>query len=636
MKYVKKNIWVFLFFVMFLSLFTTQAQDINKQSQFITNYNIEYNNSPTGQTLVTQNISITNQQKDVVATDYSIVIRDMKIFDVTVESKQDNPQVEVIEENNSTKIVITFKDKVIGLNKTNEFVVKYNTFDIANNIGNIWSINIPKANLLPTTNEYNVVVRIPQQYGKKLYLSPKPNDSFEEQDEQIYSYVKDQLIYSGISGAFGEYQILDFKLNYELFNESHFTIAKQIAIPTDVKNFQQIAYKSINPKPNELFLDEDNNLIAIYNIKPKQLLNVDVSGSAQISGKQITPEFGGNTTDIPPSLVSNYTKEDKYWEVNSEEIQNLANQLYDPTLTVSQNAQLAYEFTTKYLQYGLDESSTYSQRRGAINALVETTNIGCMEYTDLLISILRAMNIPARSKTGYAVVNNNTVDNPLSITADGSSDKLHSWVEFYDPKFEWVQVDPTWGSTSGIDYFTKLDTNHLTFVTNGISSQKPIPAGMYNFTEGKKQVNVQVSSSSDASDFDPKLIFHKGPKINLIAFLRGQTNYDVENVGYTIVNIKNGNKIISILPNEYKNIFISNNQDKAVILSPNKDHDINITYSGEYISNVRKFTLVFPFLVVLGLCMIGYYLIIRKQAHKTLLLHLHRLPQVLDRLPNQR
>ncbi|MEK7065617.1 MAG: hypothetical protein AAB961_01370, partial [Patescibacteria group bacterium] len=57
----------------------------------------------------------------------------------------------------------------------------------------------------------------------------------------------------------------------------------------------------------------------------------------------------------------------------------------------------------------------------------------------------------------------------------------HSWPEYYDTELgRWIPVDPTWADTTGgIDYFSKLDFNHIAFAIHGENSEYPYPAGFY-------------------------------------------------------------------------------------------------------------------------------------------------------------
>ena len=85
---------------------------------------------------------------------------------------------------------------------------------------------------------------------------------------------------------------------------------------------------------------------------------------------------------------------------------------------------------------------------------------------------------------------------------------MHAWAEYWDDNNGWVQVDPTWGSTSGgLNYFEKLDFNHITFVQKGLSSTSPAPAGAYKKPQdaSKKSVNVEFATDLPNATVNPVL-----------------------------------------------------------------------------------------------------------------------------------
>ncbi|MBI2404889.1 transglutaminase domain-containing protein, partial [Candidatus Gottesmanbacteria bacterium] len=138
-------------------------------------------------------------------------------------------------------------------------------------------------------------------------------------------------------------------------------------------------------------------------------------------------------------------------------------------------------------------------RKGAIAALVSPQNSICMEFTDLFVALARAAGIPAREVVGYAYTTNAKL-RPLSLIAD----VLHAWPEYYDrERGIWVSVDPTWANTTrGVDYFTKLDFNHIAFAIHGAKSDAPYPAGFYK-RSGTNSKDVVVSFADIAPELPP-------------------------------------------------------------------------------------------------------------------------------------
>ncbi|KXK11872.1 MAG: Transglutaminase-like superfamily protein [Microgenomates bacterium OLB23] len=113
----------------------------------------------------------------------------------------------------------------------------------------------------------------------------------------------------------------------------------------------------------------------------------------------------------------------------------------------------------------------------------------CTEFTDLFVALAREKGIYARELQGYGYSTKQNI-RPLSLVTD----VLHAWPEFYEPaQNTWIQVDPTWEDTSGIDYFTGFDVNHIVFAIHGKSSTTPLPAGFYK-TGATKDIEVTIAS----------------------------------------------------------------------------------------------------------------------------------------------
>jgi len=517
-----------VFFVLVITNLTPILASEN--DQFTIDYDIEYSVEENGQTQITQNTIITNLKNDAVPTNYSFTAKNLDIFDVTAitNGNETDPIVEVGKD--ETVISVTISNHAIGEGRQNRIQLSYKTEDIANKMGKIWNIYIPRIQIPKTTTLYNVKLSIPESFGNKIYLSPDPVIERVENNKKTFYLTKETFTESGITAAFGEYQLLNFKLKYQLENPTILPLIREIAFPPDIENVQQVSYSQISPKPKRIKRDEDGNVIAWYILGPKKDLEIELTGTARVSGKQINTSFGRSFNDLPSDLVKKYTTSERFWEVDSENIQSLAQKLRDEEQNITQNAQRMYEYVINNLTYdfkALEEGLV--ERKGAEAALTQKGNYTCMEYTDLFITLSRAMGIPAREINGYAFTNNKT-DRPVSINLRGG-DLLHSWAEFYDPFYGWIQVDPTWGSTSGVDYFTKLDTNHFAFVIKGVDSEYPYPAGAYRFSESERLVEVELSQNENEESFTPNLETKKVFNFNIFKLIKGIRKYKVINNG---------------------------------------------------------------------------------------------------------
>jgi len=139
--------------------------------------------------------------------------------------------------------------------------------------------------------------------------------------------------------------------------------------------------------------------------------------------------------------------------------------------SITQNALSIYTYITKNISYDFEKAREGGSltRKGVLQTLKDKKGL-CLDFTDLFIALARSAGIPAREVDGYAYTKD------FSATPTLQTNLLHSWVQYYNPQLGWVSVDPTWGATSGLDYFSKLDNNHLAFAIKGADSQNPQPA----------------------------------------------------------------------------------------------------------------------------------------------------------------
>lgn len=546
-----------------------------ENESFIIGYDTRYDVFDSGEVLVTQQTTITSLKNDTVPTSYTFITKQSNITEVSAVTNGKKAETRIDKSTpGTTSVVVTFSTYAIGKDKQNIVNLTYKTKDICTKVGDVWNINIPGIKTLDTTTMNNVVLSVPISFGPKIFVSPNPSIEKNEDQKYIYNFTKEDLKNSSISASFGNYQLLNFRIKYQLKNDKILGTAVEVAFPPDIPNIQQVEYKFINPKPRKITLDKDGNALAVFWIAPKNSLEVTLTGSAKILGRQINVVTGGRIEDIPKSLVKAYTKNQKFWEVDNDSIKKFSASILDPTLTVSQNTQRIYDYITSNLTYDYSApDKTVVERKGAYTALTQRGSWTCMEFSDLFIATSRAMGVPAREINGYAFTNDNS-QKPISVSTAGG-DLLHSWAEYYDPAYGWVQVDPTWGATSGIDYFTKLDTNHFAFVIKGANSEYPYPAGVYRFNDNEKLVDVDFSRSAETkSEFSPNLLGKKVINFNPVKLLQGYIRYSVlNNSGYFVYNV--GGKTLA--PGQKTSVYLKNGETEITITDfRNKEYKIKI------------------------------------------------------------
>ncbi len=455
-----------LYWIIGLLVYWIIPMPVSASGEFQADYNVQYAISPSGLTIVTQNITLTNKQTNLYPQKYSIVIDSTKIKNVIAYDSNQIVPTDISQKNGKTEIILTFNDKVVGLGKQLAFTLRFENGDIAQRNGSIWEVNIPGVAPDADIASYNVSLSVPQSFGPNAYMTPPPGEAGR--------WNREQMLAGGISAAYGASQTFDLGLSYYLENTRVTTESSEIALPPDTA-YQTIVIESLDPKPTTVRRDEDGNWLAEYSLLAGARLSIEASLHINVA---LRPKDG--YTDNPPDQEL-YTSAQKFWEADNAQIQALAKKYTTP--------KAIYTYVSQILGYDYTRVSQAPIRKGAVLALGSAKNSICMEFTDLFIAIARASGIPAREAVGYAYTTNSRL-RPLSLVAD----VLHSWPEYYDTERKlWIPVDPTWANTTGgVNYFDKLDFNHIVFAIYGKSSDYPYPAGFYR-KNGKTTKDVTVT-----------------------------------------------------------------------------------------------------------------------------------------------
>lgn len=471
-----RKIFGLIFYLVFVIFFLFGTPLVFAESNFTTDYNVTYNVLENALTHVTFDITLTNKTSQYYVSSYGIQVGFENIQNVLARDSVGKITPQISKNDDGNNIEVSFNDKVVGLDRKLNFSISFDTENVARKSGKIWDINIPGLSKQEAYNSFNVKVIVPKFLDVPLYIKP---DTGKFVDNNLI-FTKEELGKSGISISFGNEQIYNFNLLYHLKNSNLFPVRTEIALPP-ATNYQDIQIDSIIPRPQNVTQDIDGNWLATYIISPGKKIDISVKGKAKI---MLRPK----KEPLSDIQLSNYTKEQPYWQTSKKEIKDLALQLKTPYAV--------YQYVVDNLTYDFDRVKNNSPRIGAFEVLKNPASAVCLEFTDLFIAIARAAGIPAREINGFAFTQNSR-ERPLSLVKD----VLHAWPEYYDSDLQtWVMVDPTWGNTTGgVDYFYTLDFDHFAFVIKGINSTYPVPAGGYKISESDKTRNVNVEFGDDSS-----------------------------------------------------------------------------------------------------------------------------------------
>ncbi len=539
------------FFVLFLSsiIFHLSSTSV-LAADFKTDYQVEYNLSQSQDSLSSQvdfRIRITNLRSDVYVNKFAISFPNT--FSITnLKTSDDNGFItpKIITDENKTKIELEFSNPAVGKDSVNAFFLNFDQTNLFKVNGKVWEVILP---VIENNQDesYQVTVNLPEATSKKISIA-KPKPDSVSRNKIIWNNPKTKTIYA----VFGDNQVYQTELTYNLKNDQIYPISTEIAFPPDTV-FQKTFIQSISPLPESVRQDEDGNYLGKYFLKPLENKTITYKSFIQIyaqSRDEVIPVVRKAINQQKNYLLT----AKKYWQISKVDLIKNINAPKE-----------IYDFVINTLQYNYNKLNSQNKRLGADAVLTLRDQAVCMEFTDLFIAAAREKGIYSREIQGYGFSLDPKLQ-PLSL----SSDILHAWPEYYDLKTEnWIAVDPTWGNTSGIDYFSSFDLNHIAFVIHGKNSDYPMPAGMYK-TENSRDVSIKPVVTDPV---EKKKIVIEG--IDFPTTISDEKTYQ----GKFIIK-NNGNSYLWQIPVEIKakNITITKRKLIIPVLAPLEKKSINFDY----------------------------------------------------------
>lgn len=214
--------------------------------------------------------------------------------------------------------------------------------------------------------------------------------------------------------------------------------------------YLEIKTLAIKPEPTEITVDSSGNMRAVYKDFHRRG-DLKISQAALVSTRKVKlepnkPYSGGYS-------YRKYLAPSTMVESSSPEIIKKAAALTKGINDPYEKARRIYAFVQTHMIY--DTNWKYANK-GALSALRTGRGV-CDDHSALMVALLRAVGIPARTVAGYAFNYDMThvPNGGQYILADGSrwlekddgkniwSNSRHGWVEFYLNGEGWVPADPT-------------------------------------------------------------------------------------------------------------------------------------------------------------------------------------------------
>lgn len=594
MKYTKLFVGLVLFFISFLWIHPSIYA-----SDFETHVDTTFTIEESGSAHVEHILSVENRNSEKYLSDFILKLSGFSPTNTKAFKNGKGLRAVEIDNDGTTSILVQFDNPVIGVGNTQDFRITYDVENFASQFGEVWEFTVPQLEHNHEFATYDVHVVIPKKFGNIAYLYPQPDKQVETNASFELSYTREQVEKQDIVAGFGIFQVYSLRLMYHLDNTEDTSKEFEVAFPPDTF-YQNMYYKSINPEPFDMKRDADGNWIGIYKLAPHEEIDIVVDAIAQVLHE---PK---ETFDSP--VLPAYTQPSEFWNTDDPKISQIGTYLQTP--------QKIYDYTVTNLSYNYARQNENTQRLGSLEALTNPDKALCSEYSDLFIALSRSGGIPSREINGYALTTDPKLE-PVSLVRD----VLHSWVEYWDEdRHAWISIDPTWGSTTGNDYFNSFDFRHIAFVIHGENPQSPIPPGAYktlyspekDVFVGYGELPIQRKSVVDVTIDDSTSLALRSKKLSITLKNTGPSAiYDENFDTYFDEDLFKEIKIDALLPLQTKTFDI---EVPVGFLATQTPSVVNISFYGSeaHISTHKQTVLLFHLFILATILLVAILLVLFK------------------------
>lgn len=444
-------------------------------------------------------------------------------LEITVDGNKSGYQSSV--EGNNATITVPYNREVLK-GQSIIFRLKYKNPGLIEHKGALTDIYVPgfpadfKFSQGQNQVHYQTLLRVHQDLPELNFVSPEAATVGQSGKYKVFNFTEQALVGKTLWMQLGINQIYKFTLTQQVTateqKNSGYTNEYRILLPRDIteaKIEQQVFFSKISPEPSKVITDQEGNLIAYFKLPTNLTTQIMIQGYAKLSKKEIvlSADNSGLISQVDLVTWQKYLNPAEFWEVDAPEIVSQAEQLQKDD-NIFATIKSDYNYIVNTIDYSNVKRFGLNQRQGALKTLLGGSAV-CMEYSDLLIALTRAQNIPSRAVFGYGY------DSKLSEDAQ----EAHQWVQVYLPGLnEWISVDVTWGESG--DNLIGGDLNH--FYTHVASQDPNTPALVERVSYGESgalsEIDFEITAVENIDDANNLLsqadVLIKYPEAQSVSF----------------------------------------------------------------------------------------------------------------------
>jgi hypothetical protein len=389
----------------------------------------------------------------------------------SLEASQGSKLVPIQQENNSNSTLLTLDLKNVILSPLSPLSIKLSfTIDEYSTKGEDKSIVLPT--ILSGEFYDDLQIRVSEEYGEITYIVGSSSEIIRNKGFSVIELENPSI--ENIQLMFEEILGYSFEFERTLSNSGESTIVSELLLPKSNGN-QQFTISSINPMPDIVYQDDQENTFLAYSLNPNEDTTVRVKGElfyikttstnkGQLSNDLISTTGYWNLEDMDQLRTFDLFLKTKGIRFDSYPV-NI--RTIEDNKTRESFYKATYDYVTQFLMYNENELEDIPEiRQGSKSTILGSNSASVDDYSDLMITLLRYYGIPATMEMGYVT----------NISASFEGNFLHNWVSYYDDENGWQYSDPFLGDLLTKDFSILDGIDRVTFASRGESPITPSKA----------------------------------------------------------------------------------------------------------------------------------------------------------------
>jgi len=225
---MKSLLYLLIFFILIFLLVPGVVYADDFDVKLVATYKI----NSQGELSANFSYSIENLKAEVMMDEFHVNFVHLDPVNISVQEGNKKLSFTTSKEQNSIYLKVLFDDKVYGLGKKRLFEINFDEKNISKKTGNIIEVSIPKLNA-DDLDSFESVLVLPATVGPLAYIRPDTYTSYKNEDSIVYRFEGKDVSQTGINATFGEFQIFDFTLNYNIENTAANWSDIDVAVPPD-------------------------------------------------------------------------------------------------------------------------------------------------------------------------------------------------------------------------------------------------------------------------------------------------------------------------------------------------------------------------------------------------------------------